>query len=553
MVVTRLWRCVLSWWLPLLVAAMPLRIGLSLSEMLAPPDPTGPLEFAQQAGVRLVRLRADWARIQPTATTWDFAALDAVVAQAKAHKLDVVLVCGPAPAWAVTYLGNPTPDELPRACPDITAYRAFLTALVRRYSPEVRYYQVWHRPSPDVLLAMMDDVHALFRAATDAIHRADPRAQVIVPEAGDLDLCWISRYLSTAIGTERPDIVVLCPTRVALQPNDFFWRIQVLRRRVLTADAPQLWADLPLCAPSSVRWTPAVAAMLDDIATLLFHGERNTTDWLADPTLPNELRALGTAQDMEFDGVFYPATGVRAGQFHHATSTAALLAPEHDCEVALTPSSLPVPSGLAVPDAAIRLIPLHGAPHGVTVAAPSSLSLPAQPLWVTDVLATPHEREVTWTPPAVTADCVTLDPYAYLPDAIHPLPNLPGGRYWESYRGKRKVLCTIRDDAPWIHLDIPDGFLFFNTARVPVEVAVSVCGVTTPRKTGFTLYYGTPTGMKNTPWQWIDTDPHRVYTYTLRLDDALFAGQDGYDLRLNMGGSRESVELMELTVRKLAQ
>jgi hypothetical protein len=113
------------------------------------------------------------------------------------------------------------------------------------------------------------------------------------------------------------------------------------------------------------------------------------------------------------------------------------------------------------------------------------------------------------------------------------------------------MLMTVPEVAPWIHVDVPDGFLFFNTERQPVEVAVTVRGTMEAKKNGFSLYYDAIGGMANSPWQWIDVGPFKEFTYTFRLNDALFAGSEGYDFRLDMGGSEDSVRVTKVEVRKL--
>ena len=75
-------------------------------------------------------------------------------------------------------------------------------------------------------------------------------------------------------------------------------------------------------------------------------------------------------------------------------------------------------------------------------------------------------------------------------------------------------------------------------------------GVTLPNKTGFNLYYDAVDGMSHSAWQWVDPGAEKIFTYTFRLNDALFSRRDGYDLRINMGVSRENLRVVGVTVKK---
>lgn len=162
------------------------------------------------------------------------------------------------------------------------------------------------------------------------------------------------------------------------------------------------------------------------------------------------------------------------------------------------------------------------------------------------------------TPDPVEGDTVRLDLSDKDPAGIHALPTFTGGEFRRMLCEDGEALCTVRDDAPWIHLAVPDGFLFYNREKLPVEVTVRVAGVTAPMRTGFSLMYDSANGMAYTRWQWIDALPSAVttdspteFTYTFRLNDALFSDSEGYDLRIDMGGSRESVRVLDVAIRKI--
>jgi len=135
---------------------------------------------------------------------------------------------------------------------------------------------------------------------------------------------------------------------------------------------------------------------------------------------------------------------------------------------------------------------------------------------------------------------------------IHLLRTLTGGHFNQYIQSDgHTTVATIRDTNPWIHFDVPDGFLFYNVERVPVEVTVQVYGGSSSEQVGFNFYYDAVGGMRTSPWQWIDVGSRDIFTYKVRMNDAIFAGREGYDLRLNMGGSADGVRLVNITMRKL--
>ncbi|HEY3417628.1 MAG TPA: hypothetical protein VGM23_12155, partial [Armatimonadota bacterium] len=206
---------------------------------------------------------------------------------------------------------------------------------------------------------------------------------------------------------------------------------------------------------------------------------------------------------------------------------------------------------VSVPEGDTTMLYLDGAEKDVTVKEPTTVRLAGSPVLINRAAIHPEARVLTSSPQCVEDDCISLSANGSNPLALCPLRDLPGGEYTVEAYDDVCRLATRIEVAPWIHLEVPDGFLFYNTGRVPVEVTVSVQGVGQAQKTGFYLYYDAVNGMACSRWQWIETGYDKVYTYTFRLNDALFADSEGYDLRLDMAGSSESVRLVNACIRKL--
>jgi len=539
------------------VKGAPIQFGVPITTPDASGAPTynHSLDDAQRAGMSIVQIRADWPRIQPDAETWNFAWLDALIAKAQARHLTVVLVFGPAPRWTVSYLDDPAPEELARARPNVDAYEQYVTEVTKRYADRVRYYQLWERPVVASLLATAGDTRKLYRAGARAVHGVNPALQVIAPEPGDLQLGWIYNYLHAAQGPEQPDILLLSIASDRGSPKALARRFALLRDRVLPAPAPLLWGSVT-ATNQEWCWTATASLLLQDISTLILLPGAASRDLSTDPALLSELQSLATLQGQPYLG--WQCVGpALAAIFGTTERQSALILPDSPqaagATLRLVPSTTPMEDGIAIPGGQVEVRKLSGAAQQVHVDKDVQFPLSSWPVVLNRVLLAPATGTPPWQASPMTCDAVHLDLSGADRAALCPLRELPGGQYGkEVYQGKVEIIRTIRDVQPWIYLEVPDDFLFFNLERQPVEVSVCVRGVKLAQKTGFSLYYDGIGGMVNSPWQWIDVGPFTKFTYTFRLDDALFAGSEGYDLRLDMGGSEEDIRVVDITVRKVA-
>ena len=526
--------------------AVPVCLGVSANA-----DPTA-VAACSTHGVKLVRLRADWSQLQPDAKTWSFARLDTAIREAVAHQLNVILVLGPTPAWSITYLTNPTPEQIRRAKPNMAAYTAYVTMLAKRYNGKVAYYQLWDCPGPATLLATAGFVQALYRTGTQALHKVNPALQAIAAVPGGVNLGWINEYLQDASGSAWPDVLLLTPATATLAEENIRWRVQPLRELVLPPKgAPALWADLPLGGPRHCPKAVIATALLQDLSTILFHPSQEDIDLMADEDAAKTLRLLERLQGTEYLGYASPIPGVDIAMFRNATSLTGLLAPTKPVAIPLKPSTLPLAEKVAVPGDAVELVPLDGEARKVPVPTETTLNVETSLALLTGITLTTTGRSPRDTQPALGGDTIGFDPTGKNPYVICPLPELPGGKFTVTKHGEQNIISTEGEGQPWIYLEIPEGFLFYNKARVPVEIMVKVYGVREAQESGFSLYYDAIGGMKHSPWQMIDTGEDVIHTYTIRLNDALFADRDGYAFRLEMGCSTENIHLVDLTVKKL--
>ncbi|MFI5271408.1 MAG: endo-1,4-beta-xylanase [Ktedonobacterales bacterium] len=106
----------------------------------------GPLlDQAATLGVGWVRAGFSWKQIEPQPGQWDYTQPDAIVAQAQAHHLHLLIGLGNTPQWA---LADPSAVAAGQDGPpaDPAAFGAFAAAMATRYRGTVCAWRVYNEP-----------------------------------------------------------------------------------------------------------------------------------------------------------------------------------------------------------------------------------------------------------------------------------------------------------------------------------------------------------------------------------------------------------------------
>jgi len=128
------------------------------------------LDLIDAGGFAWVRQTFSWARIEPTAGAYDWAAWDAIVEAATARHLRIIAVLDDAPTWA----GTPPPAD---------AFARFAAAFAARYGAQIDEYQVWNNPNLRDGWGSNPNPSAyahLLQQAAEAIRAADPGARILL-------------------------------------------------------------------------------------------------------------------------------------------------------------------------------------------------------------------------------------------------------------------------------------------------------------------------------------------------------------------------------------
>ncbi|MCB9159163.1 MAG: hypothetical protein H6644_04780 [Caldilineaceae bacterium] len=218
----------------------------------------------RDAGVGWVRLRVDWATVEPQPGRFDWRSADARIDDIVAAGMAPVLVLDGSPAWARAPRDR-APVDNPLAPPaDFADFAAFGAAAAQRYGDRVTFYQIWDEPNvaPHWGDRHIEPVHytQLLRVATRAIRAADADAVIIgaalapTTDRGHTamdEVRFLQRMLAAG-ARESLDAVAVQPFGFGATPGDARRRIDVLNaqraallRRTLAAAGA---ADLPIIA-----------------------------------------------------------------------------------------------------------------------------------------------------------------------------------------------------------------------------------------------------------------------------------------------------------------
>lgn len=137
------------------------------------------LSHRSTRSIRLWDAGTDWPTIHPTRTTWNWAPLDTAVRKAHQNGTSVTLVIGLSPSYAAARSTD---------APDLGLYRAYLTAVMKRYRPQhwhyrgIAAYQVWNEANISTFWTGTNvQLARLTKAAYDVRNKVDRGAQIIAP------------------------------------------------------------------------------------------------------------------------------------------------------------------------------------------------------------------------------------------------------------------------------------------------------------------------------------------------------------------------------------
>lgn len=137
---------------------------------------------------RLWDLGVAWKDVNPAPGVFDWATLDAEIAQVEQSGSSALLVLGMTPSWAAANpnAGDPRWGLGTASPPRETSYwRDYVSAVVDRYGPRIKAYQVWNEANLGTFWAGNPEQMAqMTKEAYDIIKGKQPEAVVVAPSIG---------------------------------------------------------------------------------------------------------------------------------------------------------------------------------------------------------------------------------------------------------------------------------------------------------------------------------------------------------------------------------
>lgn len=131
---------------------------------------------------RLWDAYVSWREIEPSKGNWDFSKLDALVARAGQHNVEVVLPLGSTPPWAsarpnensIYKPGNAAEPADPKDWED------YVNTVTSRYKGKIAYYEMWNETNlPGFYSGTPEKLVALEKTAYTIMKQNDPNAKMI--------------------------------------------------------------------------------------------------------------------------------------------------------------------------------------------------------------------------------------------------------------------------------------------------------------------------------------------------------------------------------------
>jgi hypothetical protein len=180
------------------------------------------LELGHAAGFTFVRADLLWRGAERNGQ-YRFVATDRLQAAMEARGMGVL--------WILDY-GHPQHGgDVPRRPEDIAAFAKYAEAVATHFRGRHVRYEIWNEPNIDRFWPPHPDAAeyaALARSAVEAIHRADPQAQVAIGGLARIDLPFLDRAIAAGA---TGDAVSVHPYRTAA-PESVAAELPLLRQLV---------------------------------------------------------------------------------------------------------------------------------------------------------------------------------------------------------------------------------------------------------------------------------------------------------------------------------
>ena len=180
-----------------LTSTLALGVAAAIPAAAAPaaPNPISPSQFGMHipdisqgvapttsyGAVRLWDSGVSWGQVQQKKNLYWWNGLDAAISNANAQKAQILYVLGSTPKWAASNTKQGSyPNKGAASMPSMKNWKAWVTAVVQRYSASIESYQIWNEANLTTFWQGTPKQMAnLTSAAYTIIRKYDPTAKVV--------------------------------------------------------------------------------------------------------------------------------------------------------------------------------------------------------------------------------------------------------------------------------------------------------------------------------------------------------------------------------------
>ncbi|HEX2947986.1 MAG TPA: hypothetical protein VHV83_00190 [Armatimonadota bacterium] len=132
-------------------------------------------------GAKVIRAGVGWGGLQSADGSWNWTRMDSLIDRYGKQGIEIQYLFGYCPDWAVA-----NKDALAKGweyykgqCPRLDVWRAYVSAVAKRYDGRIRFYEIWNEPDIGFWTGTLDEYLQMAQATYEEVKRVDPKLNVM--------------------------------------------------------------------------------------------------------------------------------------------------------------------------------------------------------------------------------------------------------------------------------------------------------------------------------------------------------------------------------------
>jgi len=222
-------------------------VTINATNLIGGSDTDALLDAAQKSGASFIKIRFDWAKLEPAqGDDFSWSVFDQLVRGAASRGMGVVGVLGDCTQWASIYPDSPDVEQWRSAPPAekyFPAWDNYVRRVVGRYHKDVHAWQIWEYPASYNFRSGAADYRTVVRRGAVMASLVDPNAIVFAGDPGGVNLGFLHDLKNNGINSVTAGIMLHPVSQwqpgVLAQPSAFLLPYSTLRDN----KSEMYWAD----------------------------------------------------------------------------------------------------------------------------------------------------------------------------------------------------------------------------------------------------------------------------------------------------------------------